>query len=294
MFLLLARLLTTTALLFVGTTRADCTMPNCPTIVGSILICQKCVDDSRCASGTSMQCPTPEPPLECTSTCQAEFMTKCWIDECGKGQNAEGAFTTCVNYINESYGSLAAKCVAGCTPTKMMKVLPTLKLICSNQSTSSTPSCTVTDGSKANDAACMCGAEECTTLTGLWCFGVKNGDVKCHSTPSTSSTPSCTVTDGSKANDAACMCGAEECTTLTGLWCFGVKNGDVKCHSTPPTPSCTVTDGSKANDAVCMCGAEECTTLKGLICSGLKQGGLCQKKQEDCYPLSVVSHIYIF
>ena len=160
--------------------------------------------------------------LECTSTCQAEFMTKCWIDECGKGQNAEGAFTTCVNYINESYGSLAAKCVAGCTPTKMMKVLPTLKLICSNQSTSSTPSCTVTDGSKANDAACMCGAEECTTLTGLWCFGVKNGDVKCHSTPPT---PSCTVTDGSKANDAVCMCGAEECTTLKGLICSDRKNG---------------------------------------------------------------------
>ena len=35
--------------------------------------------------------------------------------------------------------------------------------------------CPVTDGSKANDAACTCGNEECTALTGLICYSTTGG-----------------------------------------------------------------------------------------------------------------------
>jgi hypothetical protein len=63
-----------------------------------------------------------------------------------------------------------------------LKWLITTLLLAANVSVATGVACAVTNGSIANDGACTCGGEECTTAKGLICFLSGGGVGSCHTT----------------------------------------------------------------------------------------------------------------
>ena len=81
------------------------------------------------------------------------------------------------------------------------------------------PTCSITDGTSANAAACACGSVDCETAgtTGMFCRESEN---RCRKGPT------CSITDGSSANPAACACGSVDCVMAetTGMFCYKSEN----------------------------------------------------------------------
>ena len=112
----------------------------------------------------------------------------------------------------------------------------------------STPTCSVTDGSAANSAACACGSVDCESpsTTGMHCYLSKN---QCRKIPT------CSVSDGSAANSEACACGSVDCesASTTGMFCRQSEN---RCSRCLPTAQCQ-TDLLPTLPA-CACGSVDC------------------------------------
>ena len=152
--------------------------------------------------------------------------------------------------------------------------------------------CTQTDGTTPNDAACTCGNTPCTDPYGLFCDSSKM-PCTCVNTPCTDATgficdsstnqcsaSPCDFTNGYQRNDAMCKCGNTTCTAFNGLFCTSSTN---TCQL---FPTCTQTDGTAANDAACKCGSTDCTDATGLFCDSLinQCGQLCVSGwNEGCF-----------
>jgi len=150
--------------------------------------------------------------------------------------------------------------------------------------------CSYTDGTRSNDAACQCGSTTCHAETGFICTSSTNtcqfflacrddgtipddaackcGNTTCNaetgficdsSTNQCSASP-CEFTNGDM-NDAACKCGSTTCNAETGLFCTSSTN---TCQL---EKTCTLTDGTTPNDAACTCGSTPCNAETGLFCT---------------------------